>query len=82
MGDYQEYVYWAEVYFAMSEFIQSMAVTEDMNREGESVSISSEGFSQSVSGVSGKKKVAMKYYMKACGYLRMAGYDVFKLERC
>lgn len=78
----QEYLYMAELYFAAYFFVKGLSISEDIGRAGDSHSISIEGYSESITGVSGKKKVAGHYFTEGISYLSLAGYQPMRLRRC
>jgi len=79
----EEYIYWAEVWLSMSELIGALSDDFQYNVNGDSESISTEGYSSSVSGLdkSGKLALANKYYLKGYGFLVKAGVQQTSLWR-
>ena len=82
LSESQEYLFMAEVYFAVSIFIKGLALSDEYNRGGDSSSISIEGYSESVSGASGRSRIAGYYLSQGYLYLTLAGYEPMKLKRC
>ena len=77
----QEYIYMAETYFAVGIFVGGLATASKFSTEGDSHSFSIEGYSESVSGISGRGKVAKNYVMEGYHYLSLAGYNPMKIRR-
>lgn len=76
MTDQQKYVYKAEVYFSIAEFIKFRDIQEKEKRRGQIEARSEGGVSYSMtSGFSGKDAVFAHYMNKARFYLGRAGYS-------
>jgi len=77
-----QYIFMAEVYGIASDVVQHEGNKERQNRKGHSDSLSVEGYSRSVSGISGKSQSAWSLKMKYMNYLQRAGVYTLRLERC
>src|SRR4030042_143672 len=74
-NDAQLYIYWADVWYALGEFLLLRSRHEQYNRKGNSESRSQGGISASISGSSGKEKIASEYFQTGDRYMAMYGYD-------
>lgn len=79
----QEYVYWAEVFYACVEFLKLNAASTDSMNSSESESLSVEGYSySSSSGTNTENSMGVKEYLrKATKYMVYAGYNPYQLQK-
>jgi len=81
----QEYLYWAEVYFACSLFIRDINASTSATSNASSESLSVEGYSYSSTAESGTSTAGSgtirSYFERGMNYLILAGYNPNALER-
>ena len=80
----QNYIYWAEVHFAMSRFVKTVDEAKVQSVAGSSHSKGVGDVSESITGgtkQSGRAASAGAYYRKAMEYVVQAGYDPMRLAR-
>jgi len=78
----EQYIFMAEVYNIASGVVEYENNKEKQNRQGQSDSLSVEGYSRSISGLSGKSQSSWSLKMRYYSYLQKAGVFSFRLERC
>ncbi|MCP4648807.1 MAG: hypothetical protein GY853_01825 [PVC group bacterium] len=83
---YEVYVYWAEIYYICYEFLKlDERTTGQRQTSSGSESLKVEGYQYQVNNSYGSKSqedVSRGYFLeKARGYMKLAGFDMYSLER-
>jgi hypothetical protein len=80
----EEYIYNAELYFAMADFLYNLDNDSKYSINGSTKTISTKGYSSSVSGAdkaSGKQTISETYHNKAASFMSLAGNTSNSLYR-
>ena len=81
LSTYETYVYQAELYFSASHFLSGFNNSDVQSREGDSGSLTVEGYSRSFSGASGYDQAALSYQSKGFEFLALAGHNPLQIQR-
>jgi hypothetical protein len=77
----EEYIYWAEVFYACCNFLQHEDITNEAMGGGGSLSVEGYSRSESESGATSRAKSGLQYWKKATSLMGLAGYNMMKLQR-
>ena len=78
---HKTYIYQYELYFSASHFLGGFNSSDVQSREGDSGSLTVEGYSRSFSGASGFDQASMSYQTKGFEYLALAGHNPLQIQR-